>query len=73
MTTIIMTNESRKVKVYNKDNFDKLISKLYKMNKENVYFDIEAYTMTASTGCMKIDTTNDIIAFMSEIFKAGLL
>ena len=73
MTTIIMTNESRKVEVYNKDNFDKLISKLYKMNRENIYFDIEAYTTTASTGCMKIDTADDIIAFMSEVFRTGLL
>lgn len=72
MTVVIITNENRKIKVYNKDNFDKLISKLYKMNKENIYFDIEAYTTTATTGYMQIDTVDDIVAFMSEVFKNGL-
>ena len=73
MTVVITTNEKRNVKVYNKDNFDKLISKLYKMVKESVYFEVEAYTMTASTGYTKIDATDDVIAFISVIFENRLL
>lgn len=52
--------------------FEKLLSKLYRELKKSSY-EVEAYTMTASTGFLKIDNADDLVGFIGLIYKNGLL
>lgn len=52
--------------------FEKLLSKLYREVKKGSY-EVEAYTMTTSTGFLKIDNADDLVGFIGLIYKNGLL
>ena len=52
--------------------FERILSKLYREVKKGS-FEIEAYTFTASTGFMKIQDADDVIAFIGLFYKNGLL
>lgn len=60
----------REFKAYT--DFEQLLSKLYKEMRKGRY-DIQAYNMTVSTDFMIITEADDIVAFIGEIYKNGLL
>ena len=64
------TENKREFKAYT--DFEQLLSKLYKEMRKGRY-DIQAYNMTVSTDFMIITKAVDIVAFIGEIYKNGLL
>ena len=52
--------------------FEKLLSKLYREMRKGSY-EIEAYTFTATTGFMKIQNSDDLVAFIGLFYRNGLL
>lgn len=70
ITIEIIRENKKEFKAYT--DFEKLLSKLYKELKKGSY-EIEAYTFTTTTGFMKIQNADDLVAFIGLFYRNGLL
>lgn len=70
ITIEIIKENKREFKAYT--DFEKLLSKLYREIKKGCY-EIEAYNFTATTGFMKIQNSDDLVAFIGLFYRNGLL